>query len=1857
MVKKLTSTILTVTLIFTCVINEGLVLAFGESLDGTGLEYTSYTPYEEAILDLEHSDMDSAELGIDVTGVGFEAQDLDITGEGFETQDMDITDGGIEIETPTVGANQTTDEELEAIANKITSMSALTSSGASSPLSEEGEETTSPGGTLYDPQAVGNSVDRNRYPVGPFSFDTARTENIIKNTGTLQYREIDVVFPGKNGLDIALGIKYDSSKAERLSIEQIENENKTTDRQPSTSDNILRDFAYGWSFTFTSMSWEGGNPYFTLADGRTYAYNEYAPICNLTGNATTSISAEKVDDEEFYYARRGSCYRLTYEDGRKEYFDDKGYLIGIVDRYGNTITFMYSVWYGTNYVVEIKDTYGRYITLQRPNSEEDPENVILLMPDKTKMRYMVEANTLYAKRGFSGETTNYYTDFVEANFHLSWRPEGCMTMDAFYSQVSPHITGSATPTVGWRFVALLKGITYPDGTSTEYEYYTKSGSHVHYNGEEHIGFESLSQFATLGRNGFEAIAAVKERKDKIAGSNVEYNKHTYSYVASSANNLENYSGFLNIKNTDKNTADTLSSAHSYYTYITDVSRGVNYTFFYDSKHNKKEERRTKDGVQFYREEPTKYYSAVEGVLTALPKNVKYYIDGQVYEETYDYDITGRMKSYATSIPNGTGSVNYVETVVHDNGTGLLLSRTYKKDANTTVVETNTLTPDGKSIEKSEVTEGGVLKKRTTYKYNTDNTLLWKREYKTATTYIQTDYTYDHTLTIDEEYNTYTVMASKGGVTEKTVYNIRGFVESFTDGKNNTTTYTYDASDNPKKTIYPDATTKQYGYDIWGNSVRVDDENGHWVRYYFTPDGQIKRVVENNITVKQFEYDQAYRLKKETDEAGNTCEYEYDYMDRLLGKTIKAGSTILYKENYAYSGAGTNAAAYSKTIKTVTGETGAPDIKTATYYDRLGRMYKTAFINGSTELANADTYKYNYDGAVIEYRSAADMEAARAHTKKYTVDFEGRILTDTNQESGVITYAYDMLGRKISQVDELGYTSSFEYHDTGGLKKETIPFEGSYNSTRRYEYDKSGNMKEQYVSINKPGTTAKESKTIYGYDSKNRLASVALYNGSSIAESVAYEYYNDGNLKNITDGKGNKTKYEYDSRDRLLKITDPLSAIESFQYGVSGYKTYVTKTDRNGAQITSYYDGMERPTNITAKEAGGAAASEYITNTYAKTGAILKGQNENLTVNYTYNNYGMNETQTQSNGITKNFTYDPDGKRKTFILKQNTTQKLNEAYSYDSAGRLSEVKNDGSTVASYTYYKTHMLDTASYPAASLTSKYVYGKAGQLTSLTNKRSNTTLSSFTYGYYLDGNQASRTSGGSSGSGTINYTYDDLRQLKTETGDSQSKSYNYDTAGNRTVMTVSGTGAMTVSYDYDNNNRLTTETKDLTGGMQEKYSYFYDKNGNLTARSAETITTSSSQTPAISAVVTGGSNVNALATELYAYDVLGRLTSVTNGYGTSTYNYQPDNLRLSKTVNGVKTTHIWDGQNIIAEMNASSSITGRYIRGVGIAASLDTAGTKQYFLYNGHGDVWQLTNASGTVTKTYGYDAFGNETSASASDVNPFRYAGEYYDKETGDYYLRARNYDPVIGRMHSEDTHWNPGNMIYGDNPITVNAHNESILNTGAYIPDNFAILQSGNLYVYCMNNPLMYEDENGEMTFLATMAIGGGIGVAFQIGNNLMSGNDWYQGVCTAMLAGCVSGALATVPIPGLNAVSSAIIMGGAGNVTGNIIRGDIDSFQDVIASFGVGAIAGGVGYGAGQGLIKIADKMWGELSRAARKQAITRLGNVSQKDVNIVLKEIRNGTTENIYRQLLKKYGADVMLAATVAAVGTEVNGK
>lgn len=63
-------------------------------------------------------------------------------------------------------------------------------------------------------------------------------------------------------------------------------------------------------------------------------------------------------------------------------------------------------------------------------------------------------------------------------------------------------------------------------------------------------------------------------------------------------------------------------------------------------------------------------------------------------------------------------------------------------------------------------------------------------------------------------------------------------------------------------------------------------------------------------------------------------------------------------------------------------------------------------------------------------------------------------------------------------------------------------------------------------------------------------------------------------------------------------------------------------------------------------------------------------------------------------------------------------------------------------------------------------------------------------------------------------------------------------------------------------------------------------------------------------------------------------------------------------------------------------------------------------------------MVDVNGNIVNNYSYDEWGNILSKTESIANPIRYAGEYFDEESGFYYLRARYYDPSTGRFISED-----------------------------------------------------------------------------------------------------------------------------------------------------------------------------------------------------------------------------------------------
>jgi len=124
-----------------------------------------------------------------------------------------------------------------------------------------------------------------------------------------------------------------------------------------------------------------------------------------------------------------------------------------------------------------------------------------------------------------------------------------------------------------------------------------------------------------------------------------------------------------------------------------------------------------------------------------------------------------------------------------------------------------------------------------------------------------------------------------------------------------------------------------------------------------------------------------------------------------------------------------------------------------------------------------------------------------------------------------------------------------------------------------------------------------------------------------------------------------------------------------------------------------------------------------------------------------------------------------------------------------------------------------------------------------------------------------------------TVNYTYDDLYRLTSESiandphGVNGSASYSYDAVGNRLNRSSSIAPVPSQTSTYDANDRLTSEN--------------YDNNGNTTTANGNS----------------------------YAYDFENRLTSL-NG-GSATYVYDGDGNRVSKAIVGLTTNYLVDTNN----------------------------------------------------------------------------------------------------------------------------------------------------------------------------------------------------------------------------------------------------------------------------------------------------------------------------------------------------------
>ncbi|MCM3342578.1 hypothetical protein M3650_29140 [Paenibacillus sp. MER TA 81-3] len=69
----------------------------------------------------------------------------------------------------------------------------------------------------------------------------------------------------------------------------------------------------------------------------------------------------------------------------------------------------------------------------------------------------------------------------------------------------------------------------------------------------------------------------------------------------------------------------------------------------------------------------------------------------------------------------------------------------------------------------------------------------------------------------------------------------------------------------------------------------------------------------------------------------------------------------------------------------------------------------------------------------------------------------------------------------------------------------------------------------------------------------------------------------------------------------------------------------------------------------------------------------------------------------------------------------------------------------------------------------------------------------------------------------------------------------------------------------------------------------------------------------------------------------------------------------------NGVTSRFVYDGWNMVSELDSEHHVKASYVRGHELLAQVDGRGDSYYYLNNQHGDVAHITNRLGGIVNSY--------------------------------------------------------------------------------------------------------------------------------------------------------------------------------------------------------------------------------------------------------------------------------------------------
>lgn len=812
----------------------------------------------------------------------------------------------------------------------------------------------------------------------------------------------------------------------------------------------------------------------------------------------------------------------------------------------------------------------------------------------------------------------------------------------------------------------------------------------------------------------------------------------------------------------------------------------------------------------------------------------------------------------------------------------------------------------------------------------------------------------------------------------------GELVSVTDVGGGETTFDYDASHRMISVIDARGKTVTNVYDGQGRVIEQTDPLLHDTIWNWSTPGET-RITDSSgrVTVQRF----AHNLRVSvTRGAGTAAEATWEYERDAAGNTVLVTDPNGKEWASSYDEAGNRTSVTDPLNRTTEREYDADRNVTAVVspsgrraemtYDPDGNLASIAREHTETNQDQVTAFDYDPHGLLTAVTDPLDRTTA------FEYNVQGDRIETITPEGHTATATYDVASRQATITTARGHAPGADPADftttfTRDAFGNPTDIEDPLGQHALLDYDANQNL----VSI----TDRDGRETITRYDDADRPIEIERADGTI----VETEYDPTGRVSTQIDGLDNETMFAYDGQGRLESQTDSLNRTTTYGYDNAGNLTAVV--DAANRTTTNSYDDAGQLTGISYSSADPGNVSI----TYTLDGNRDTVTDDTGTTDYAYDSLDRLTSNTSGAGQQTGYGYDladqlvaidyPDALT-PFDSATGTPQQPvttgTVAREYDDDGNLVSVTDWLSNETTFTYDPDGLLSGITRPNGTSAS-YQHDRNGALTALTDLGDITGLGRT--------HEALLSSSTPPVGAPTNYGYDDAEQL-TAAG---TATFDYDDADNLTALAIAG---QTVTQAFDDANQLTG----TTAGGNPVATFDYDALGQ---RSAQTSAAN---------VVTD-----------YDYDQAGRLIGYDgpdhagSGSVTEGYAHDADGLRQTKITGTILRNHAYDlvgsGLPSVITDGPNAYITGP--DGLPIEQVLEN-GTVRYFHRDQLGSTTKLTNQAGNVVASYDYDAYGNPVGTLPAVENPFGYAGQYTDANTGLQYLRARYYDPGTGQFLTRD-----------------------------------------------------------------------------------------------------------------------------------------------------------------------------------------------------------------------------------------------